>query len=535
MDTNQGMGATAEVGAFDEVSGQATYGLMAVHGRASGRPQRIGVDYLTAAVRIVAAQGERAAELSRLRGQPVDRVTVDPAAVALLTVSQYLAAATAEDAEHVEPGGRRDGTPPPFCTIDGVRVELETLDPQPWWSLWTALRVPGRPVDIGWRAFVSRYATAAAPLPAELHEAVAAVTFAELSEAAAAAGVAVQPVRTHAERLSDPDLAAEPWSLSLTNDMVSPLEPAHPGGLPLAGMIVVEAGRRVQGPLAAHLLGHLGARVVRIEPVGGDPLRGMPPMVGDCSARFRALNRGKHVVEVDLRSAAGQDTVRELAAVADVFLHNWAPGKAAAFGLDSTDLAKINPRLVYAYASGWGDFRGPDAPPGTDFTVQAYAGLGEHLRPAGSPAAGSLMTLLDVLGGLVAADGVLAALVARHTDGRGRRMDSSLLTAAGVLQGPRWRGEQQARPLWGPLETPLATRDGYVVAARTSAACLDPALPVALADATTEEALRVLRADGVPAVRVCTDLAELSTSPAVRPLLDRDGCALVRAPWRFLP
>ncbi|MFC3383198.1 CoA transferase [Couchioplanes azureus] len=534
MDTNQHAGATAGIGAFDEVSAQATYGLMAVHGRAAGRPRRIGVDYLTAATRIVAAQGTLAAELSGLRGQPVGQVRVDPASVALLTVSQYLAAATAADPEHPERYEQR-GTPPPFCTIDGIRVELETLDPEPWWTLWTGLQVPARLVDSGWHAFVTRSATAVAPLPPELHEAVAALTYAELVGAARAAGVAVQPVRSHAQRLTDPGLGGGAWSVSVTTDAVRPAAAAHPGGLPLAGLTVVEAGRRVQGPLAAHLLGLLGARVIRVEPDGGDPSRGMPPMVGGCSARFLAVNRGKRVVTARLRTRAGQDTVRELVAGADVFLHNWAPGRAAALGLDSTDLAKVNPGLVYAYASGWGDARGPGAPPGTDSTVQAYAGLGEHLRPADEPPAGSLMTLLDVLGGLVSAEGVLAALVARHADGRGRRVDSSLLSAAGVLQHSRLSGREPARPAWGPLGAPVATRDGWVVAPRTPAGYDDPALPVALAQVSTDEALRALHADGVPAVRVRTDLAELATDPAVRPLLDIDGCAFVRAPWRFLP
>ena len=237
-----------------------------------------------------------------------------------------------------------------------------------------------------------------------------------------------------------------PWRFTPTAP-AEPLAAMPAGGLPLHGLRVVEAGRRIQGPLAGHVLRLLGAEVVRVEPAGGDPLRGMPPMVGDCSARFLALNRGKRIVEVDLRSAAGRATVRDLVDTADVFLHNWAPGKAAELGLDSGDFVARNPRLVYAYASGWGDARGPDAPPGTDFIAQAYAGLGEQLRPTGQPPAGSLMTLLDVLGGLVCAEGVLAALVARQRQRRGQRVETSLLSAAGVLQGPL----PVQRPTWGSV------------------------------------------------------------------------------------
>ncbi|MGH3430980.1 MAG: CoA transferase, partial [Mycobacteriales bacterium] len=82
-------------------------------------------------------------------------------------------------------------------------------------------------------------------------------------------------------------------------------------------------------------------------------------------------------------------------------------------------LVAINPRLVSAHASGWGDALGADPPPGTDFMVQAYAGLPDHLTPADEAPAGSLMTLLDVLGGLIATSGVLAGLLGRERDGRG--------------------------------------------------------------------------------------------------------------------
>jgi len=107
------------------------------------------------------------------------------------------------------------------------------------------------------------------------------------------------------------------------------------GELSLSGIVVLESCRRVQGPLAGHLLRMLGATVVRIEPPGGDPLRWVPPMAGDTSARFLALNRGKPAVEIDLRT--GRDEVLDLAAAADVFVHNWAPGKAARWGLEAGD------------------------------------------------------------------------------------------------------------------------------------------------------------------------------------------------------
>src|SRR5699024_7742524 len=101
------------------------------------------------------------------------------------------------------------------------------------------------------------------------------------------------------------------------------------------------------------LLHALGAEVIRVEPPGGDPMRGVPPMSSACSARFRALNDGKRVVEADLKTRAGQRDVRELVSEADAFVHNWAPGKAEQFGLDAETLARVRPGLVHSWASGW--------------------------------------------------------------------------------------------------------------------------------------------------------------------------------------
>ncbi|MFD0393728.1 CoA transferase [Streptomyces nogalater] len=113
------------------------------------------------------------------------------------------------------------------------------------------------------------------------------------------------------------------------------------------------------GPLAGHVLGMLGARVVRVEPRAATRSAARSH-AGDCSARFLALNEGKSVVEADLKTAAGRRTVRDLAREADVFLHNWAPGKAEVFGLDAGTLCAANPALVYAHASGWGPTPDPD-------------------------------------------------------------------------------------------------------------------------------------------------------------------------------
>ncbi|MDQ7909791.1 hypothetical protein RB614_35365 [Phytohabitans sp. ZYX-F-186] len=238
---------------MDEVAAQAAYGLMAVHGRAADRT-RFGVDYVSTVVGVVAARGALAAALSTSGGHTVEQARV-PAA-ALLTVSQYLAACSAHDPDHVE-APEALGAPPPFTRADGVRAEPETLDPEP---RRRAVDRPGHPAARG-RAVALRYATAGAPLPDELRAMAASLPYARLCHAATEAGVAVQPLRGHAERAADPD--TPPWTLTSTGSASSRWGAAPPTDRPLAGTVVVEADRRIQGPLAGHVLRMLGAEVVR--------------------------------------------------------------------------------------------------------------------------------------------------------------------------------------------------------------------------------------------------------------------------------
>ncbi|GAB3439391.1 hypothetical protein GCM10027436_21530 [Actinophytocola sediminis] len=436
---------------------QAACGISHVHGRRYGRPTALAVDYASVAAGVLAAQGVLAATLAGFR-----RVSTSVAQAALLSVSQYLAAAGA---------GERPGGPggPPFSSADGVRFELETLDAESWQRFWAGIGAPVAAIRDGWRPFQQRFATATCPLPEALHRATEACDYAVLGAAARVAPVSVVPVA------GEPAADVPPWRVVPLPGGRGPVacrREAHP----LAGLVVVESCRRVQGPLAGQLLALLGATVIRIEPPGGDPARGVPPMAGEVSARFVALNRGKRVVELDITTAAGRRGVHELVAGADVFLHNWAPGKADALALDATRLAATRPGLVYAWASGWGDALGPRPPLGTDYLVQAHSGLAALVGDRATP---SLMTLTDVLGGLVSATGVLAGLLAGARTGDGQRVDSSLL----------------------------------------SSALLCCAAPVA--------------ARAAPTVPTRTNLAALATDPAFADALDWDTCPVVRAPWQF--
>ncbi|HKR50620.1 MAG TPA: CoA transferase [Pseudonocardiaceae bacterium] len=530
----------------DEITVQAACGIMHVHGRKSGIPEPLGVDYTSVTAGVLASQGALAALVGRLRGMDLRRVTTSVAQAALLSVAQYLAAATADDdwAEPMRPGG------PPFTSADGVRFEIETFDADRWRRFWAFLDADETATRRGWLPFQHRYATATCPLPDELHQAAGRSRFAALAAVATAAGVSILQLRDVTERST----GLPPWRITAIpgSTPAVPLPgPPTLAQLPLEGLVVVESCRRLQGPLACHILRLLGARVIRIEPPGGDLLRGMPPMVGDCSARFLALNRGKHVVEIDLKSPAGRRAVQELVAGADVFVHNWAPGKAAQLELDAGHLAAVRPGLVYAYASGWGDALGPQPPLGTDFMVQAYSGLAAMVRPSDQPPAPSLMTLTDVLGGLVCAQGVLAGLVDRIRTGSGQRVDSSLLSAATVLQQPAEDAESPpGRPVWTPLHRPLATSDGYLALssrarrepARVAAACgvghrgewsRFEAIAACCRQEPSQTWVERLRDAGLGSVVVCTDLVALAADPRFAAALQHDGCTFVHAPWEF--
>ncbi|MFT7839238.1 CoA transferase [Saccharothrix sp. BKS2] len=449
-----------------ELDVQAACGLMHVHGRRFGRPTPLGLDYASTLAGELAALGAAALELARLRGAAVRSVTTSVAQAALLAVSQYLAAATtaADDDAPVVPFGVGG---PPFVSGDGVAFELEAPDAEVWRRFWTALRADPRAVAGSWRTFADRFATATCPLPPELTGVTARLPLQVLERAAAATGTSLVRV---ANRVLD-HLPA--YRIAELPGAAGPRVPAPRGALPLSGLVVLESCRRVQGPLAGHLLRLLGAVVVRAEPPGGDPARGVPP-VADCrsgpvSARFHALNRGKRVVEVDLATVAGRHELLELAADADVFLHDWAPGRAERWALRARDVARARPGVVYAHASGWGDELGDRPPPATDFVVQAHAGVPP-----------SLMTVLDVFGGVVCARGVVDALVRRVRSGAGREVRSSLLSAASRLNA-------------------RATR-------RCTARLTAP---------------------------VCTDLARLAADPRFARVLVRDGCVVPTSPWEF--
>jgi crotonobetainyl-CoA:carnitine CoA-transferase CaiB-like acyl-CoA transferase len=497
-------GAGAEP--LDEVAVQALCGLMEVHGRQLGRPRALGLEIATVSASILSIQGLLACLLAQLRGGGARRVDTSVEQAALFFLTHYFAAATCGDGWEA-PG--QDGEPgPPFLTADGQWFELEALDPDSWNRFWRELGLHGPEVGRSWMSFVFRYVTATSRLHRSLLLATRQRRMQEIRSAAAAAGVSVCRLRGYPEvvealRCVEPAghrvTVPAPWAIvsggvRAGQRSEGPLWAPGRDRLPLAGLRVVEVTRRIQGPMAGLVLRMLGADVVRVEPPGGDPMRMMPPLAGGSSARFMAMNRGKEVREIDIKDPASRPALLELIAGADVFLENWMPGKDRAMMLDFEHLTRVAPRLVYGAISGWGPETPPGSPVGTDFLVQAHAGLGDVLNPPGEAPFPSLLTVTDVLGALVAAEGVLAALVRRERTGLGARVETSLYSAAMELQ------------------------------AHVLERCVTGA----------EEVLAGRIPAGAPRFPVLTDLAALPADPRFAPFFERaGGCWLPGRPWRF--
>ncbi|MCA3248457.1 MAG: CoA transferase [Azospirillum sp.] len=191
---------------------------------------------------------------------------------------------------------------------------------------------------------------------------------------------------------------------------------------PLKGLKVVEFVHMVMGPTCGLVLGDLGADVIKVEPVpAGDNTR----RLGASGAGFFAtFNRNKRAIAVDMKSPEGLAIVTKLVARADVVTENFRPGAMDKLGLGYEALSKINPRLVYCSLKGF--LEGPyEHRTALDEVVQMMAGLAYMTGPAGRPLrAGTSVN--DIMGGMFAAIGILAAIEERHRTGKGRYVKSAL-------------------------------------------------------------------------------------------------------------
>ncbi len=199
----------------------------------------------------------------------------------------------------------------------------------------------------------------------------------------------------------------------------------------LDGIFVLDLSRVLAGPYCTQLLADLGARVVKVESTRGDDTRGWgPPFVGEESAYFLSVNRGKQSVALDLKHPRACDAVRRLAARADVVVENFKVGDLARYGLDYASVAADNPGVVYASITGFGQ-DGPRAhEAGYDAAMQAFSGLMALTGEADGPPVKLGVAWIDVLTGAHTASGILAALLARARSRVGAHLDVSLFEVA---------------------------------------------------------------------------------------------------------
>lgn len=200
----------------------------------------------------------------------------------------------------------------------------------------------------------------------------------------------------------------------------------------LSGIVVADFSRVLAGPLATMNLADLGADVIKVERTGvGDDTRAWgPPFVEEGSTYYLSLNRNKRSIELNLKHPDDTEVARELVKKADVLIENFKPGTMSRLGLGYEEAAEMNPGIVYCSISAFGSDPEAAKLPGYDFLVQAASGLmsitGEE---EGTPLKVGV-ALVDVICGLNATIGILAALEARRHTGRGQLIETSLMGSA---------------------------------------------------------------------------------------------------------
>jgi crotonobetainyl-CoA:carnitine CoA-transferase CaiB-like acyl-CoA transferase len=252
----------------------------------------------------------------------------------------------------------------------------------------------------------------------------------------------------------------------------------------LTGLRILDLSRILAGPTCTQLLGDLGAEVIKIENpgTGGDDTRSWgPPFISDndgnptdLSAYFMCANRNKLSVSIDIASAEGQKTIRKLAAQCDILVENFKPGGLAKYRLDAETLLAANPALIYASISGYGQ-TGPNASkPGYDLMAQGYGGIMSLTGDTDGEPMKVGVGVADVMCGMYASVGILAALRHRDQTGEGQHVEVALVDSQiawlineGVNflttgENPKRRGN--GHPNIVPYQV-FAASDGHVIVA----------------------------------------------------------------------
>lgn len=242
----------------------------------------------------------------------------------------------------------------------------------------------------------------------------------------------------------------------------------------LDGVRILDLSQVMSGPFCTMILADLGADVVKIEnPDHGDQTRKSwgYSVVGDDSRAFLSLNRNKRSVVLDLKSDHGRELFLELAKSADVVVENFRPGVAKRLGVGYEEVKAVNPAVVYASISGFGQ-TGPYASyPGYDLIAQAMTGVMSVMGEPGGAPVKSAIPLADLGSGMFCAIGILAALIERAESGEGQYLETSLFESALAMSvwesTEYWSTGESPKPLGSAnrMSAPyqaLATADGYL-------------------------------------------------------------------------
>ncbi|MDE2006973.1 MAG: CoA transferase [Rhodospirillales bacterium] len=199
--------------------------------------------------------------------------------------------------------------------------------------------------------------------------------------------------------------------------------------LPLSGLTVLDFGQIFQGPYCTMLLAKAGAKVIKIEPPGGEPLRKRAEPGKSQIFSFAMLNSNKQAVTLNLKSPRGRDLLERMVGRADILLENFSPGTMDGLGVGYAALAEVNPRLIYATGSGFG-ISGPDRDNlAMDFTIQAASGIMSVTGAPDGPPMKAGPTLVDMMGGIHLYAAIMTALYHRSITGRGQLVEVAMQEA----------------------------------------------------------------------------------------------------------
>ena len=258
----------------------------------------------------------------------------------------------------------------------------------------------------------------------------------------------------------------------------------------LSGIKILSLTQFLLGPAGVHYLADLGADVIKIEPPGGAWERtwsGANHFLNGVSPFFMLSHRNVRSITLNLKRRDAQEVARRLVASADVLVQNFRPGVVERFGLDYEALRGINPRLIYASVSGYGEESPDRALPGQDLLIQAMSGLMAATGRASEPPTPAGAAIVDQHGAALLAMGILAALFHRERTGEGQKIEVTMIQAALDLQLEPvtyyLNGAELARPQHTIASTfhsapygVYETADGYLVLSMTPVKTLSEAL-----------------------------------------------------------